>query len=288
MRGELRTEPMKTVKESLPSELPASVDIRSNNFDAYRSRIMHQWLRTLTLLGSALVHLFFVFDMFMMPRELIVRFAVCRGVSTLLALCQLVMVRCTQSSSFSHVHGYFLSIQIGAVIALMTGDLGGFNSSCYAGVNLLMPWRAIHNGINVAIILVLYIGTNIAYGFPFDQTLLANNLFFSCSTGIISMCISLVRYRLIRNEFSLLVELQKARDALWSEMGARKTDTDRAATAVPTFFESAIIQSTSRGKDAYCLIDGAVFAQNPSLVAYTEARSVCREDFTDAREKNIE
>ncbi len=204
-------------------------DIRANSFDDYRNRIMHQWLRTLTLLATVLVPLFFVLDVFTMPANLIVRFAAYRGISTFLALAQLVVVRCTSPGPLSHVHGYFLSVQIGTVIALMTADLGGFGSSYYAGlnlviigVNLLMPWRAFHTGINVSIILGLYIFVNLGYGQVVDPKSFVNNLFFLCSTGIVSVCISLVRYRLIRNEFSLLVELEKARDALWSEMELAK------------------------------------------------------------------
>ncbi len=51
-------------------------------------------------------------------------------------------------------------------------------------------------------------------------------------------------------------------------------DIVRAATAAPTFFEPAIIETASRLKDAFCLVDGAVFAQNPSLAAYVEARAI--------------
>ena len=50
----------------------------------------------------------------------------------------------------------------------MTVDLGGFNSRYYAGlnlviigVNLLMPWRALHAAINSMIIIGLYLLFNI-------------------------------------------------------------------------------------------------------------------------------
>jgi serine phosphatase RsbU (regulator of sigma subunit) len=51
---------------------------------------------------------------------------------------------------------------------------------------------------------------------------LTNNLFFLCATGVLAVSINHVRYNLIKNEFSLLVKLKKARDALWGEMELAK------------------------------------------------------------------
>ncbi len=48
-------------------------------------------------------------------------------------------------------------------------------------------------------------------------------------------------------------------------------DTARGSSAAPSFFEPALIKSFSSGKE-YCLVDGALAANNPAMFAYTEAR----------------
>ena len=195
----------------------------------YRTGIIHDWLRTLTALAIVLVPLFFVLDVFMMPTGLLPRFAVYRLISTLLALAQFLVVRNTQPSRWSYLHGYIISVQVGGIIALMTVDLGGFNSTYYAGlnlviigVNLLMPWRAAHTAINALIILGMYVTFNLVAGLPFDQAKITNNFFFLIATAVLAVSINYVRYNLIEKEFSLLVKLKKARDALWGEMELAK------------------------------------------------------------------
>jgi phosphoserine phosphatase RsbU/P len=203
--------------------------IDTNDFDGYRIGIIHEWLRTITLLAVVVVPIFFVLDVFMMPSGLLTRFAVYRLISTGLALVQFLIVRNMQPSRWSYLHSYFISAQIGAIIALMTVDLGGFDSSYYAGLNLviiggnlLMPWRATHSAVNSLIILAMYVGFNLISPHPFDQARLTNNLFFLISTVVLVVSINHVRYNLIENEFSLLVKLKKARDALWGEMELAK------------------------------------------------------------------
>ena len=48
-------------------------------------------------------------------------------------------------------------------------------------------------------------------------------------------------------------------------------DVARGSSAAPTFFEPALIESISKEKK-YCLIDGAMAANNPAMFAYTKAR----------------
>ena len=50
-------------------------------------------------------------------------------------------------------------------------------------------------------------------------------------------------------------------------------DVARATSAAPTYFEVAKIKSLSRPRHEYPLIDGGVFANNPALCAYAEART---------------
>lgn len=242
--------------EGKPRERPeawSSMAIDAGDFRSYRDALIHEWLRTLTTLAVVLVPAFFALDTFMMPQTLLARFAVYRGASTILALVQVFIVRLTKPSGWSHLHGYFMSLQIGAMIALMTVDLGGFDSSYYAGlnlviigVNLLMPWKARHTAINFLMILAMYVGLNLVAGLPHSQFSVTNNMFFLISMGVLAVSINHVRYRLIEREFSLLLELKEARDSLWGEMELAKriqtailpqkpalTDYDVSVTMIP-------------------------------------------------------
>ncbi|MEK6793980.1 MAG: SpoIIE family protein phosphatase [Spirochaetota bacterium] len=203
--------------------------IDTGDFDHYRFVILHDWLRTLCLLAAAMVPLFFMLDVFMMPRSLLPRFAVYRAISMALVLVQLVMIRHQKPGRRMFLHAYLMSTQIGLIITLMTIDLGGFNSSYYAGlnlviigVNLLMPWRSVHSGVNAAVTIVLYAACNLIAGRTFQPAIFLNNLFFLTATSIVVTCISYVRFRLIKNEFVLLLQVKKTRDALWSEMELAK------------------------------------------------------------------
>ncbi|MEX1057712.1 MAG: SpoIIE family protein phosphatase, partial [Natronospirillum sp.] len=203
--------------------------VTRNDFDLYQTDLVHKWLRTVTLLVFGLVPIFFLLDMIMLPTALIPQFAVYRSVSTALALGQYLIIRNTQPSRLSYLHGYFASMQVGAVIALMTVALGGFNHGYYAGlilviigVSLVLPWRGKHTAINAAVIVAMYLGFNLRWSQSFDPALLANNLFFLVSAGIIAVAINELRHHLIANEFSLLVKLKQARDSLWGEMELAK------------------------------------------------------------------
>jgi serine phosphatase RsbU (regulator of sigma subunit) len=198
-------------------------------FQNYLNGIIHEGLRTLTVLGYTLVPIFFLLDFFTMPKELLPRFGVYRLISTLLVLFQYFIIRYTKPSKFSYFHGYFISINIGGIISLMTVDLGGFNSSYYAGlnlviiaVNLLLSWEAIHSAINSIIIISIYLFLNFVAAKDFAHTSLINNCFFLFATAIIAGSINHVKHKLVKQEFFLRVELRKARDALWSEMELAK------------------------------------------------------------------
>jgi phosphoserine phosphatase RsbU/P len=203
--------------------------IESNNFVKYQLGIIHDWLRTLTALALALVPIFFILDMFMMPAALLPRFGVYRLFSSVWLLAQFIIVRRTQPSRWSYLHGYLISAQVGGIIASMTIDLGGFNSSYYAGlnlviigVNLLMPWKAKHTVFNCLLILGMYVGGNLLVAHPYEPAILTNNIFFLSSTAILAASINMVRHRLMMTEFGLLVDLKEARDAVWGEMELAK------------------------------------------------------------------
>ncbi len=198
-------------------------------FDGYRLDLIHRWLKVLSLLGIILVPLFFVLDSFMMPRELLPLFGIYRGASTAVVLVLFIIIRRTRAGLLSYIHGYLVTISVGGAIALMTVDLGGFNSSYYAGlnlviigVNLLLPWKSLHSALNAFVVVLLYVLLNLLVPHPFDPVILLNNMFFLCATGVVAVSINTVQHKRIRKEFDLLVQLKKARDSLWSEMELAK------------------------------------------------------------------
>ena len=214
---------------SLITNTTEQFDYDADQFESYLSSIIHEWLKTLTMLAFLLVPAFLILDFFTMPKELLQRFVVYRSVSTLIVIIQYAIVRQTSASKLSYIHGYLVSVNIGGMIALMTVDLGGFNSSYYAGLNLVIigvnlwiPWKTIHSALNSIIVISMYILLNVIAGHPYAHSPLINNLFFLFSTAIIAVSINHVKHKLVKKEFYLLVELKKARDALWSEMELAK------------------------------------------------------------------
>ena len=224
--------------ESISSPLISAPRERTS-FEAYRDGIIHDWSKTVTMLGVTLIPLFLVLDYFTMPGELLHRFAWYRGIATVAVLLQYFALRATKPSRHSYLHGYFFTLVVSYMIVRMTLDLGGFDSAYYAGLNLvivavdvLLPWRAIHSAINGLIVTAMYLAINGQAHQPFSTPTLINNLYFLVATVVIATAISHTKYRLIEKEFSLRAELldvnvvldtsrqalKVARDALWSEM----------------------------------------------------------------------
>jgi sigma-B regulation protein RsbU (phosphoserine phosphatase) len=203
--------------------------IGAKDFDQFLYRIIHDWLKTLTVLVITLVPLFLILDYFIVPKDLLGQVGLYRAIATIIVIIQYVVIRFTKPNPLSYLHGYIVSIIVGGVIVLMTRDLGGFNSSYYAGlnlviigVNLLLPWRAKHSALNSGIIIVMYILTNLIEGSDFQINQLINNLFFLCATSVIAVSINYVKHLLIKKEFYLMCELKTARDSIWSEMELAK------------------------------------------------------------------
>jgi serine phosphatase RsbU (regulator of sigma subunit) len=241
-----------------------------DDFDEYTQTIIHQWSKTLTALGFTLIPTFFILDVFMMPPELLPRFAIYRLVTTAFVLGQYVLIKETKPSRFSVWHGYFFSIVAGGMIALMTTDLSGFNSTYYAGLNLVMiaantflPWRAIHSALNCTILILLYVGLNLAMpsDTPTSRVALINNLYFLISTAIISVATNRVREHLIREEFDARSGLQRARDALWGDMEvAKRIQTSLLPTVrqLPGFKVAAtMLPAAEVGGDYYDVIESS-------------------------------
>jgi sigma-B regulation protein RsbU (phosphoserine phosphatase) len=203
----------------------------SPTWDHYIQSIIHEWSKTLAKLGVTLIPLFFVLDCFMIPPQHLPRFAVYRAVTTGIVVAQYMFLRGTQPGKLSFLHGYLFSFVVGSMIALMTTDLGGFNSTYYAGlnlvviaVNLMLPWRAVNSAVNSLLVVSLYVLLNLVFrsGVAVDTSVLVNNFYFLIATAIISVSINWVKEKLIRQEFDARSALQLARDALWTEMEVAK------------------------------------------------------------------
>ena len=172
-----------TAEHKLSAEEQAFID--AEDFDQFLNRIIHDWLKTLTFLVITLVPLFFILDYFIVPRSLLGQVGIYRLVATFIVIAQYIIIRLTEPSRLSYIHGYIVSIVVGGVIVLMTRDLGGFQSSYYAGlnlviigVNLLLPWRAVHSALNSMIIILMYTLIN-SMGVDIERSnYLINNLFF--------------------------------------------------------------------------------------------------------------
>lgn len=219
------------MKESFENNLSLEDQkiIDAKDFDQFLNGIIHEWLKTLTLLAITLVPLFFILDFFIVPRDLLRQVSIYRMLATFIVIVQYLIIRSTKPNKFSFIHGYVVSIVVGGVIVLMTRDLGGFLSSYYAGlnlviigVNLLLPWRAVHSAINSVIIIFLYLLINSMGINDYESNFLINNLFFLSATSIISVSINYVKHILTKKEFYLMCELKIARDSIWSEMELAK------------------------------------------------------------------
>lgn len=206
--------------------------IHSTDFTEYSQALIHAWLRTLFILGATLIPIFFLLDMVTIPdesRHLLPRFGIYRAVSTGIVILQFIIIIRTSPSKYSFLHGYVFSFIVSLAIVLMTMDLGGFDSSYYAGlnlviiaVNLLLPWKAFHSALNGTLTILMYLIINFLFGGNFQIKTLIGNLYFMSSTVIIAASINHVKYVLIQKDFANRMSLKQARDALWSEMEVAK------------------------------------------------------------------
>jgi len=248
-------------------------------FRRYQDGLVHEWLRTVLAIGFTLVPLFFVLDLLTVPKELLPRFAVYRGVSTGFCLALFAVLRRSQARTWSYVYGYATAVVVGGAIVLMTVDLGGFDSRYYAGlnlviaaINLLLPWRPAHSALNGALIIAMYVVANALFGGPFDPGIMVSNLYFMAASVVIAVAITWVRLELIRKEFDLRselldanalldgsrTELKAARDALWGEMEvAKRIQTallPRDQRAGPYEVAAAMLPAAEVGGDYYDIL----------------------------------
>lgn len=220
---------------------PASATPRSR-FELYHDGLVHSWASVVVLLGVVLVPMFVILDWYALPRPTFERFATARGAVTLLIFVQWIAIKLTRPSRWSMVHGYVFTNVVALLLVWMTVELGGFDSSYWAGLNLvimtnlLLPWRTFHAIVNSTMILAMYLAANGIWGGPFQGPYLASSLYFMGATIVIAIVTASAKYTLIVKEFNATTELQDAndslersrqqlkaaRDALWGEMEVAK------------------------------------------------------------------
>ncbi len=250
------------------------------DFERYLQGIVREWTQVLTLLAAALIPFFLLLDYYTRPHDLFLRFTVYRIAATIFVLAEYFIIRSMRTNRFYPLHGYAVSSIISLMIVLMTVDLGGFDSSYYAGlmliimaVNMLLAWRPIHSLANGILVISLYAVFNIYADKPFDVKVLVNNVYFLGSTIVITAAFSWVRFRLVLSEYLLRSQLEsanqslddsraevlRARDALWGEMQLAKmiqTALLPEKASIGQYDVAALmIPADSVGGDYYDIID---------------------------------
>ena len=99
-----------------PTDASPSVPVDTHQ-QTYLRGLIHEWSRILTTLGITLIPLFFILDVFMMPRELLARFATYRGLTVMIVVGQFLVLRWTQPSARSFLHGYFFDRHVFRILA---------------------------------------------------------------------------------------------------------------------------------------------------------------------------
>jgi hypothetical protein len=176
-------------------------DFDASDLETYLNKIIHEWSKTIVILVFILVPAFLILDCFVVPQNLRRIFAGYRLVCAAVAIGQYFFLRRSKPSKLSYIHGYLVTLLVGSTLPCF--HLGGFNSSYYAGlnlviigVNLLLPWGVIHSGINSAIVIMLYLVMNGATNHAYEPSILINNLFFLSATAIMAFIITYVRQKL--------------------------------------------------------------------------------------------
>lgn len=192
------------------------------SFEEFLLELERKWIRTILLLGITLIPLFGVLDMVMMPAAKLKLFWAIRAITVLICILQYLILARFDLGRYSIAHAYVFTFVVGGMISYMTTHLGGFESSYYAGlnlvvvaVNLFLPWEARHGALNGLMIFVQYIVLNALIDHAWQWSSLINNLYFMGATTIIAVTIGFHKHRLTRSEFD-------ARAALWGEMEIAK------------------------------------------------------------------
>ncbi|PJZ70495.1 stage II sporulation protein E [Leptospira perolatii] len=202
------------------------METKNRSFDEFVWALEKKWIEIVCILGVILVPLFGGLDYFIIPKEYLQDnlsyFFTLRGIATGIALVQLLILKFSKPNPWNAIHAYVFTFVVGGIITLMTTRLGGFESSYYAGlnlvliaINLFLPWNAWKGALNSFIIVLQYVLTNLAFDTNFQVISIINNLYFMLGTIIISVTIAHFKFSLTKSEFekmNLISNLKSQQD----------------------------------------------------------------------------
>ena len=198
---------------------PPGLDTRPSLRTRYlveRRDLLVDRLRLGCWLAIFLVPAFGALDLILHPHEF-VRFTLIRICMLAFAGLVLLALRTSYGRRLVELLSFLTLFELGLGIVVMTTFVGGGSSPYYAGVNLVMlgaavllPWEA---AISIGFVTVL-VGSYLAVcvfwaGVP-DTAIFAANLFFLCSTGLITVMSHWTGAVAGRREFRQRVALEEA------------------------------------------------------------------------------
>ena len=203
----------------------------------YINTLTHSWTKVLIFLAGLLVPIFFILDYLVAPDHLLKTFFGLRISYTATAIVQYILLRLTKPGNFSFVHGYFTSFFLTVSITFMTFYFGGFDSTYYVGlvlvivaVNLVVPWEYYHSLFNGILTILVYFLINQFLGpSGYDIKNLINNLFFLAGILVIVIAIKFLNYQLTIKEFdvhSKLKQMKVEENRLFTEAASQVSQKD--------------------------------------------------------------
>ncbi|TGN17279.1 PP2C family protein-serine/threonine phosphatase [Leptospira idonii] len=185
---------------------------QQQSFQKFILELEKKWIQLICVLGFTLVPIFGGLDYFIIPKEYLednlYYFLTLRAVASLIVLGQFFLIKYSPPHPLNAIHAYVFTFVVGGCITLMTTRLGGFESSYYAGlnlvliaVNLFLPWNALKGALNSLIIVLQYLIVNLLLDAEYQITSIINNLYFMSGTIIISVTIAHFKFSLTKSEF---------------------------------------------------------------------------------------
>ncbi|XDD51652.1 SpoIIE family protein phosphatase [Leptospira sp. WS92.C1] len=185
-----------------------------------------KWIEIVCILGCVLVPAFGGLDYFIIPpqylNENLEFFFILRGAASLIILTQFLILKNCKPGRWNAIHAYVFTFVVGGIISLMTVRLGGFESSYYAGlnlvliaINLFLPWNALKGALNSVTVVAQYLIVNFIFDHDYEIISVVNNLYFMFGTAIISITIAHFKFNLTKSEFekmNLISNLKSQQD----------------------------------------------------------------------------
>jgi len=198
---------------------PRGLDMRPDlriRYALERRALLVDRLRIGCWLALFLVPVFAALDFILHPHVL-VRFALIRVGMLAFAGGVLLALRTNRGRSLVGLLSFLTLFELGFGIVVMTTFIGGGSSPYYAGVNLVMlgaavllPWEATISVGFVGLLIGSYLAVCLYWAGVPDPTIFAANLFFLCSTGLITVLSHSTGAIAGRREFLQRVALEEA------------------------------------------------------------------------------